>query len=334
MHKIDFLLKCEFLSITTDESDTFSYTAPLATAIQGCTPDFVWANLFMGQTDVATDKTGKGIYDAQIAMIPQALRDLIACSCMDGASAMRSTYHYAGLDGNVDGTSFLAWLKKDLPNLLNVHGLGHQHDLGIKTAIKRCTWSEQWLDHVKACYNFFSKSTMRKSRLKQLHEDMQRVGNRVTWRFVYIKYHCPHRWEGIKDSLKSILREQLPMVEYADELEAEGFLPDRGNPQDPPTLEAAASRLVNFDDDDEDRVHEDTFYQWGDDPWDLRMTTPPRGDTSVMSEARRLRLDTGRAQRWKNLPDGVGGKKNQTVVGASWPHRGNVRPRCRDGRRT
>ena len=218
-------------------------------------------------------------------------------------------YHYAGLDGNDDGTSLLAWLRKDKPGLFNVHGLCHQHDLGIKFAIKRCTWTEQWLDHVKACYNFFSKSTMRKSRLKQLHEDMQRVGDNVTWRFVYIKYHCPHRWFGMKSSLKSILREQIPLVAYADELEAEGVLPDRGNPQDPPALEAAASRLLPFDDEEEARVNEDTFYQWGDDPWDLKMTTPPRRDTSVLSESRRLRLDTGRAQRWKNLPDGVGKNK-------------------------
>ena len=32
-----------------------------------------------------------------------------------------------------------------------------------------------------------------------------------------------------------------------------------------------------------------------------------------MSEARRLRLDTARAQRWKNLPDGVGKKKSKLL---------------------
>ena len=61
--KAKFLKSCDFLSDSCDESDTYSFTAPLAAALQGCSRDFLWGNLFMGQADVAHDKTGKGCYE-------------------------------------------------------------------------------------------------------------------------------------------------------------------------------------------------------------------------------------------------------------------------------
>ena len=55
--KVEFLLSCEYLSCSCDESDTYSSSAPLASALQGCSFDFQWANLFMGQqSDTAKDK--------------------------------------------------------------------------------------------------------------------------------------------------------------------------------------------------------------------------------------------------------------------------------------
>ena len=50
---LEFLKICKFLCLTADESDTYSFSAPLAAALQGCTPTFEWGNQFVGQTDVA-----------------------------------------------------------------------------------------------------------------------------------------------------------------------------------------------------------------------------------------------------------------------------------------
>ena len=53
-----FLTKCKQLGLSADESDTFSGSAPLAAALQGCSPDFEWFNAFIGQVDVASKKDG------------------------------------------------------------------------------------------------------------------------------------------------------------------------------------------------------------------------------------------------------------------------------------
>ena len=62
--KCVFLKTCEYVSLSCDESDTFSFSAPLAASLQACSPDFLWANLFIGQTDVALSKTGEACYKA------------------------------------------------------------------------------------------------------------------------------------------------------------------------------------------------------------------------------------------------------------------------------
>ena len=45
----DFLLGCKKLGLSADESDTFSGSAPLEVALQGCNPNFEWLNSFIGQ---------------------------------------------------------------------------------------------------------------------------------------------------------------------------------------------------------------------------------------------------------------------------------------------
>ena len=93
---------------------SYSFSAPLAAALQGCSPMFKWANLFIGQTDVADDKSGPGMYYKLRRLLDKAhvdLFDKIFFSCFDGDSAMRSTPLYAGLDSNPAGTSLGAQLK-------------------------------------------------------------------------------------------------------------------------------------------------------------------------------------------------------------------------------
>ena len=113
--KVEHLLACKFLGITADESDTYSFSAPLAVALQGCTPSFEWANLFIGQTDVALKRDGPGIWDKLKGLLESThteILQLIFFSTFDGASTVRSTPKYAGLDSNPDGTSLVVQIKR------------------------------------------------------------------------------------------------------------------------------------------------------------------------------------------------------------------------------
>ena len=82
----------------------------------------------MGQTDVATGKDGAGCYQGVKKVVRKACLDSevdfdkmwakICFSVTDGASAMRSTPLYAGLDAKEDGESFVSQFKKDgKPNM-------------------------------------------------------------------------------------------------------------------------------------------------------------------------------------------------------------------------
>ena len=95
--KAEFLKSCSYLSLTGDETDTYSGSAPLAAGLQGCTKDFLWANLFIGQDDVANDKAGMGCFRSLKKIVDEADVDIfpkIKISTFDGASAMRSTPKY------------------------------------------------------------------------------------------------------------------------------------------------------------------------------------------------------------------------------------------------
>ena len=64
---------------------------------------FFRVNLFMGQSDAAKDKSGEGCWKLlrdHLNNIDRRILPLVKWLCTDGASAMRSTPMYAGLDGN------------------------------------------------------------------------------------------------------------------------------------------------------------------------------------------------------------------------------------------
>ena len=200
--KAEFLKSCPYLSLTADESDTFSSSAPLSCGLQGCTKDFTWANLFMGQDDVAEDKTGLGCFNAIKRICDKTDKSLLPKVKFsvfdDGASNMRSTPKYAGLDSKPDGTSVHAFLKKHVSaKLPNMHCLNHDGNLAMKQGVKKCkAWTDSWIEHVKGIYRWFCKSHARKSVLKSLHTEMQLLQDTVTWRMLYPKYYCPTRWLG------------------------------------------------------------------------------------------------------------------------------------------
>ena len=193
--KVKFLRKCSYLCLTCDETDSYCVTAPYAVGIQGCSADFGWGNFFIGLTDVALDKTGKGCYDATAKILQsaedvagplgdeeEALMDMIFSLTTDGASAMRSTAFYAGLDAKPDGNSLVAYFKRDKPLIGNLHGCCHNVNLALKDALEKTTnnWADVWLLHIRALYNWFRKSPSRKAKFKHLHEQFELLGRAVT----------------------------------------------------------------------------------------------------------------------------------------------------------
>ena len=325
--KIEFLLTCGFLSLSCDESDTFSSTAPMAVALQGCSTTFVWGLLFMGQTDVATAKTGTAACAALRKMLDQMderLFEMIKSMCTDGASAMRSTQLYAGLDSNPAGSSMHAVLKRaGKPNLPNTHCLSHQLNLSLKRALSVSgVWTDQWLSHIKAIFNWFSNSPARKAQLKLLHKEMELLREFVTWRMVFpkyvcahptknkhvslllvvnyyphhtVRYYCPTRWLGIHRAVVAILSACDLLEEYSDQLVRDGFRPAREPIEI--VLPAVAERarvgeedIEGGDDDLDTRVSAATFYEWGTNPWDLYFDEPTE-DVTIVDETTRCVLD-------------------------------------------
>ena len=266
----------------------------------------------MGQSDVAADKTGEGCFLSLCSLLdaicPKLLQ-LVVFLTTDGASAMRSIPKYAGLDSHPGGKSLHAAMKRALTDKLpNLHCLNHQADLALKKALKICSkWSDAWLHHIKGIYAWFSKSPSRKSALKSLHTEMELLRGVVTWRMVYPKYYCPTRWLGISRALSAILRVADLLDEYAERLLADGFRPYRPyrkEDEDDHPAEAAHARVDDEDEgDDVDtdvRVHAQSFHQWGDEEWDLKVVRPV-GDVDILDEDDRVELETGSAKRWKDL---------------------------------
>ena len=227
---------------------------------QGCSPDFEWGNFYIGLTDVALDKSGLGCYQSTMKIIQsaedlagilcddeQSLRKLIVFLCTDGASSMRSTPFYAGLDVKPDGDSFVACFKKNHKPLIgNLHGTCHNLNLGLKEALTKTThnWAEVWLLHVRAMFNWFSKSPARKARFKHLSDQFQILGQAVTWRMVYPRYYCPTRWVGIIVALQSICAAKDLHVEYCRDLITKGFTADRSADNDVPPEDEVRDALL------------------------------------------------------------------------------------------
>ena len=321
-HLLKFLSSCDFLSLAADESDTFSGSAPMAASLQGCNSSFEWLNAFVGQIDVAADKTGSGLHDALKKLIDELdgeLWEKIIFLCTDGASAMRSIAAYMGLDSNPEGSSLHAMMKRTInPLLPNLHCLPHMLNLAFKFAFLKSGWAESWLLHVKSVFVWFSKSPGRKNALKRLHKAMRMLRRVVTWRMVYPRYYCPTRWLGLHQALLSILAAWDLLLIYADNLVTEdGYRPDRRPYASEPTVDELNGEDVTNarrenDDDGVTRVHEASFHQWDDNSWDLKVNSIA-GDEAMLTSEELINLDHGVSEEWSRLQDGSRGKRSKLL---------------------
>ena len=95
--------------------------------------------------------------DAEFADLPNlidaegdqpSIWDRVFFSCTDGASAMRSTPMYAGLDSYPEGISSVSHMKRDnKPQHGNLHCICHNWNLGLKEALKANIWTDVWIRH-------------------------------------------------------------------------------------------------------------------------------------------------------------------------------------------
>ena len=208
---------------------------------------------------------------------------------------MRSTPKYAGLDAKPSGTSFVAQMKlSGKKDIGNTHCVCHNLNLGLKEAISAHDWCGVWIEHIRAVYNWFSKSPARKTKFAALSEEMELLGRVVTWKLVYPKYYCPTRWVGIVTALTSICNASDLHQEYCRTLIAEGYAPDRDTTDVEPD-KAEHARVDEVDEDDSVRFHSAKFYTWNDTdprPWDLVIVNIA-DDDDILSIDDRVDLDCG-----------------------------------------
>ena len=333
--KVEFLLRCNYLSCTVDESDTFSGSAPMAVHIQGCSSDFGWLNCFIGQQCAADDKSGEGCYKLLKKIVitcDDRLWPKIVFTVTDGASAMRSTPKYSGLDGNPQGTSLHAFMRRDAqlqPSLPNLHCLCHILNLALKRTIALSPWCVTWLHHVRCLFNWFSRSPGRKAKLRKLHNEMEHVRDVTSWSLTYPKYYAPTRWIGIRRAVLSILAGRQLLVDYVMSLRDEGYRPDRREYSDQRVQDDADDADGIVDDTDEDdetggpreeddendedtRYNSHNFYQWGDNSWDLVVHDIDRPH-DVMTLDDLQNRDDGLSQVFEEMRDGVKGKRTKLM---------------------
>ena len=113
--QVALLLTCEYLSIVLDESTTCNMDGqPCLVCLMGLADDGEWVMVYIGQTNMAKQRTAQDVYDAAkkvVVDLDPRLWPLIRCGGTDGCAAMRSSNHYAGIDGN---------RKKDADNFMSI----------------------------------------------------------------------------------------------------------------------------------------------------------------------------------------------------------------------
>ena len=158
--KHEFLSGCPYITIVIDEGNNWSKECPLYVAVIACTMQFEWRIMFIGQADCCGKKDGKSIHQlVKQVFVDAGMSDIyekIMSASTDGASVMRSTKDFAGLDcRGTEGTSFAAFLKIDLKDNIDFwHCLIHQLNLSVNDALDAIPACKLfWVPHVSLLCN-------------------------------------------------------------------------------------------------------------------------------------------------------------------------------------
>ena len=203
--KAEYLSRCHYVGLIIDEGNNFSGSCPLYVSTISCDPEFNWRVMFIGQADSAGRKDGKSIHElVKEVFVDTAMEDVykkIVSAGTDGASVMRSSARYSGLDCHgLVGTSFSAFLKRDLGEGVDFwHCLIHQFNLGLNEAVESCKSLKLFfLPHLRMCCSEFKRSSKNRLTYRALLAELKEMDKSFDWKIFYPVLFCITRWLGIQ----------------------------------------------------------------------------------------------------------------------------------------
>ncbi len=159
--KKKFLTSCPYITIVIDEGNNWGKACPLYLAVIACNVHYEWRIMFIGQADCSGKKDGASIHKLVKGIFARSnmsdVYDKIASASTDGASVMRSTRDFAGLDcRGSEGRAFSAHLKNDVKDDIDFwHCLCHQLNLSVNDALDAIAALKLfWVPHVSMVFAF------------------------------------------------------------------------------------------------------------------------------------------------------------------------------------
>lgn len=137
-----------------DESTTVGMgTRPVYAGAMAITKDFLWACIFLGQSDTSGSEGGQEYFNTVKEIYDKAgLWEKFRAIGTDGCAAMRSTPEYAGVDAHgTQGESFVAYAKRDVAldrDPFAFHSALHIASLAVGDAVKVLP---SWWIKVRGC---------------------------------------------------------------------------------------------------------------------------------------------------------------------------------------
>ena len=251
---------CPSVGFMADESQSRSQTDPCYVAIIFCTIDFLFGHHLVGQTDASNATDGVSLANQVEGVLKHGhgvqgqpetwLLDRVAFVGSDGASTMRSSRKYAGhsiRDGTTPkergktGTSMLATLQHSLASR---RGAAHIPFTGFHCTLHIVSLSlgdivqllpPFVIPMVRGIVSYFKRSPRMFARLKEegraAREAIAAIeaelnvepGAGAAAGVRSLKRYCPTRWVGLATTIRSVLRNWLPLRELKLSLAREGY---------------------------------------------------------------------------------------------------------------
>ena len=234
-----YLESCPYVGIIVDEGNNFSKRCPLYVATISCDPEFRYRVNFIGQADCTGKKDGCSIHELVRKIFSDHdmmhIYNKIQSAGTDGASVMRSTREFAGLDcKGTEGRSFSAHLKRTVKDDMDFwHCKCHQANLGLNDALDSIPALKlYWLPHLRMCHSEFSRSSNNRGSLQDLHTTLKEFDQTYDWKIFYPALFCLTRWVGLYTCTDILSRTSTRTLlkEYAANLRTKGFGPRAFNP--------------------------------------------------------------------------------------------------------
>lgn len=209
--KISFLENAAYVCFSIDESSTKkNKSAPLYIALSAVDDKFDYANMFLDQENSAGFEGTRDIFLAtQRALQKYKVFDgrLVACAT-DGASAMRSTPEYSGVDARgEEGSNVVAYFKTAVKMFeidpIALHCIAHMSNLGLGDMVQLL--KDTLLPVLQRLYGYYGKSSKEQSRLQEIARELK-IEN------VSLKRNAATRWSGLDEATISCIS-NWPLLE-------------------------------------------------------------------------------------------------------------------------